>query len=130
MKTENQQKCKNLSTNGDELDQGCQEAPTFGVLVGTDEEVVDFRKCPFDGDVQKCLDNLIELNGQGILWQNIPHQKRWFDDPKKVKRYIKVTDAVMRRDIAEARALKERINGFQQRKHSSNGENFRGTQKS
>jgi hypothetical protein len=49
------------------------------------------------------LDDLIELNEQGILWQEIPHGKNWFDDPEQVKRYIEETNAVMMLDIAEAK---------------------------
>jgi hypothetical protein len=102
-KTANQKKCKNLQMRENEIDRGCQAAEVIGILEGTTEEIFDLRKCPYDGDTQRCLDDLIELNEQGILWQEIPHGKNWFDDPEQVKRYIEETNAVMMQDIAEAK---------------------------
>lgn len=103
MKSENQKKCRNLQMSGNEIDRGCRAAVVIGVLAGTTEEIGDFRKCPYDGDVQRCLDDLIELNEQGTLWQEISHGKKWFDDPEKVKWYIEETNTVMMQDIAEAK---------------------------
>jgi len=108
VKTLNQkkrEKCRNFNDvkDGENSGCGCLADETIGILEGTTEEIFDLRKCPYDGDLQRCLDDLIDLNLQGILWQQIPHGKCWFEDPEKVKQYIEQTDADLLKNAAEAK---------------------------